>query len=359
MMKCTMYAYGTSPHLSQIYTGFSLLAANGEIRLIQKLHQYCQAGNKLMRSYGPLELGGVFVVLNDKKVLFYDLSDGSDLRSDVLETADFYFKRSYVGAVIPDRFKSIVHPQGLNYEVYTGKCIPHEVSRFLLRRTVFDKFPMELIKRVAELGSLSFLPTINNMYSPPKPHQEPRVLFMARAWDPESEPPGLSAEAKAERVEINEMRARCIELLRNQLGHYFCGGFAQTKYAFDNYKNLLLKNVWMSGKKNYLSVLQQYPICIATTGLHGSIGWKMGEYVAFSKAIVSERLNCEVPCGFKANKNYLEFDSPELCLQQAIKLLEDSQCRQELMENNWNYYKAYLKPDRLVLRTLNIASASS
>ena len=355
-MKCTMYAYGISPHLSQIYTGFSLLAAAGNIRLVQRLHQYNHAGSNLIRSTGPQDLGGVFVVLNDTKVLFYDLSDASSLRIDVLENVDYYFKRSYVSAAIPDRFKAIVYPLGLNYEVYTGRLISNEIARFLLRKTAFDNCPVGFIKRVAKLASISFLPTIANMCSPPVATQEPRVLFMARAWDPENEPPGLSAEVKAERKQINEMRACCIELLRKELGSYFCGGFVQTKYALDNYKRLILENAWISGKKNYLSVLRQFPICIATTGLHGSIGWKMAEYVAFSKAIVSEVLNCGVPCGFVKDKNYLEFDTPELCLQQAKKLLEDSERRQKMMVDNWEYHKAHLVPDKLVLRTLDIAS---
>ncbi len=127
---------------------------------------------------------------------------------------------------------------------------------------------------------------------------------MARAWDPEGESAALSAREKTERTVINTTRARCIQLLRKELGSRFYGGFAPTRYAVQTYKGLVLKNPISAGKKNYLSLLQDYPICISTTGLHGSIGWKMGEYVAFSKAIVSERLKRVVPCDFESNQNY-------------------------------------------------------
>ncbi|MDP9132708.1 MAG: hypothetical protein M3M98_06180, partial [Nitrospirota bacterium] len=201
-----MYAYSTSPHVSQAYTGFSLLAAKGKIRLTQKLGNYCHRGTKLMRDVGPQDLNGLFVILNDKKILFYDASDTPDLHRDALEISDAYFKRSYVSAAIPDCHKSRVYPLGLNYELYTGTFNRHEIARFVFRKNIFESFPMELMKRLAELVSLSFLPTIVNMCAPPVLNQAPRVLFMARAWDPCGESAGLSVREQAERMQINETR---------------------------------------------------------------------------------------------------------------------------------------------------------
>ena len=358
IMKCTMFAYSTSPHVSQIYTGFSILAANGKIGLTQKLANYSCRGIESMRNMRPQDLNGVFVILNDRKVLFYDTSDAPHLRTDALEVSDAYFKRSYVSASIPDRYKSRVYPFGLNYEVYTGKLNRFEVSRFILRKNIFERFPKEFLRRIAELASLSFLPTIENTCAPPAINQDPRVLFMARAWDPDGEAAEVSAEEKTERVQINETRARCIELLRKELGSMFYGGFAHTKYAVKNYSKLLLDSPLTSGKRNYLSLLRQYPICIATTGLHGSIGWKMAEYVAFSKSIVSEKLKCLVPGNFEANKHYIEFDTPESCVQQTMRLVGDLQLRQQMMKDNWNYYKTYMEADKLVGRTLQVALSS-
>jgi len=355
MMKCTMFAYSTSPHVSQLYTGFSLLAAKGKISLTQKLSNYSHRSIESMKNLRPQDLNGLFLILDEKKTLFYDTSDSPNLQNDALEISDAYFKRSFTHASIPDRHKSRVYPLGLNYELYTGTLNRHEIVRFIARRNVFKNFPWELMKRMAELLSLSFLPTIKNMCAPPVLHQEPCVLFMARAWDPSGEGAELSGEEKAQRGQINETRARCIELLRKELGPKFYGGFAQTKYAVNNYSKLLLESPLTSGKENYLSLLRQYPICIATTGLHDSIGWKMAEYVAFSKAIVLEKLKCLVPGNFQAKKNYLEFDTPEKCLQETMRLVEDRQSRQRMMEDNWAYYKDHIMPDKLVLRTLSIA----
>jgi hypothetical protein len=49
-------------------------------------------------------------------------------------------------------------------------------------------------------------------------------------------------------------------------------------------------------------------------GLYESNGWKLGEYVAGSKAIVSEHLHYDAPGNFSPEQNYLEFNSAdEMC----------------------------------------------
>lgn len=359
-LKCTVYAYSTSPHVSQIYTGLSLLRMNGEISLKQRLVNYCHNGRKMMKHLEPQALNGLFVTLDGGKVIFYDTSDGPSLSDDALEVADAYFKRSYLYEAIPLRNKSRVFPLGFNYEVYGGKFDHHEFSRMFFRKQLVSR-PVELIRCIAQVSSIRFLPTTLNMHALPKPDQEPRVLFMARAWDPNGEVPGLSLplEQKQQRASLNEMRARCIELLRKELGSYFYGGFDHSHYATQNFRSLLLDSSVLSSKKNYISLLHQHPICIATTGLHGSIGWKMGEYVAFSKCIVSEKLNFVVPGDFLKDRNFLEFDTPEICLQKVMELVENKSSRREMMEQNWLYYSMFLRPDKLVANTLLIASELS
>jgi len=328
---------------------------NGEINLEQKPNNYCHKGERMMKHLSPQAFNGLFVTINEEKVIFYDTADGPNLNEEALEVADLYFKRSYLCEDVPERYRLRVFPLGLNYEVYAGKVDYLEVARMLRRKSLTNGWPIELMRWIARFASVSFLPTVHNMCAQPKPDQEPRVLFMARAWDPNDVAPGLPAEIKEDHVQINKTRAHCIQLLRKELGKYFYGGFAHNSYAVANYKDLLLEDAGISRKKIYISILHQYPICIATTGLQGSIGWKMGEYVAFSKSIVSERLNFSVPGTFERNRNYLEFDTPELCLQQTVRLVEDKHIRRQMMENNWHYYQMNLKPDKLILGTLNIA----
>ncbi|MBV1906550.1 MAG: hypothetical protein KUG75_10760, partial [Pseudomonadales bacterium] len=95
-----------------------------------------------------------------------------------------------------------------------------------------------------------------------------------------------------------------------------------------------------------------YPICVATTGLHQSIGWKFAEYIAFSKAILSETLNFEVPGKLSEGMNFLEFTSAEACVENASILMSDHELRKKLMLNNAIYYHKNMRPDNLILRTI-------
>ena len=93
-------------------------------------------------------------------------------------------------------------------------------------------------------------------------------------------------------------------------------------------------------------------ICIASTGLHGSIGWKTAEYVAASKAIVSEPLNYKVTGNFIPGENYLEFSGIDECLSALDALSSSPEKLYEMKKKNHEYYKRYLAPVELVKRSL-------
>ncbi|MCF7908323.1 MAG: hypothetical protein K9L86_05590 [Candidatus Omnitrophica bacterium] len=350
-LNCKIFAYGSSPFLSQLYTGFSILAKNREINLVQKLNNYRYQNKKPISIVKPNKFKGLFVMINEEKLIFYDTKDDPRLDSQALNIVDAYFKRSYLASAIPENYKSKVFPLGLHYKLYTGKPDRYDLIRLLKQ----FKSVGYVARHFGRHCGLSYKPTPSKMSSAPNKNQEPRVIFSTHAWNPDKNPPGLSAKSKEERIQINETRAQVIRLLRKNLGKRFYGGFRPDRYAVSNFKDILLKNDHSWLQKNYIPLLRQYPICIATTGLSGSIGWKLGEYVALSKAIVSEKLNYLVPGGFSKNINYLEFDKPESCLQETIKLIENRDLRLKIMNNNWKYYKKYLAPDVLIMRTLRIA----
>jgi hypothetical protein len=175
---------------------------------------------------------------------------------------------------------------------------------------------------------------------------------MTQAWDHNK---ARSKAKSEERDFMNNTRAQCIRLLKKEFGVHFLGGFAHSVYSNDRFRDCLLPDNKLSQKKNYMELLREFPICIATTGLHGSIGWKLAEYVSYSKAIVTERLNYQVPGHFQKELNYLDFVSPEDCVESAVRLFHNYNLRCQFMINNYRYYYSYLRPDSLVLNTLAIA----
>jgi hypothetical protein len=140
-----------------------------------------------------------------------------------------------------------------------------------------------------------------------------------------------------------------------EFGSSFTGGFRHSDYALEHYRHVLVSDARMASKANYLKLLASHPTCIATTGLHGSIGRKFGEYVAFFKAIVSERLGYRVPGDLAEGRNYLGFVTPEEYVEQAVRLFRDSDLRRRMTEANHHYYQEYLGPEHQMIRTQEIA----
>ncbi len=91
---------------------------------------------------------------------------------------------------------------------------------------------------------------------------------------------------------------------------------------------------------------------MATTGLHNSIGWKFGEYVAASRAILSEPLIYGLPGNFEHGKNYLPFNNEDELLHKTYSLLKNKDELLDMMNSNFHYYNNFLRPDKLVLNTL-------
>lgn len=319
-------------------------------RILKKKIEY----HSKVRQLSDVKHAHLRVKLNQHINLHYDTHDSCEIDEEYLDESDYYFKRSYSPQYIQrmgEKGKKI-YPLGLNCPIY-----PTDLDWFGLQR---DVFLSKGIKKLDTLRSLSivnrliFTPNIHNMWSLPDYKRAPKILFMVRAWDP-NDNPGRPQERVDERMYINDMRAQCIKMLRNEFGENFYGGFAHTDFAVKNYKEFLMSNNNLSSKKNYISLLKSYPICVATTGLYGSIGFKFAEYIAFAKAILSEKLNYEAPGNLMKDKNYLEFSTPDDCVKFAQQLYSNKELRSFIMENNARYYHSYLRPDALILNTLLLA----
>jgi hypothetical protein len=299
------------------------------------------------------------VIVNNSLRLHYDTHDSWELDAEYLNETDYYFKRSYA----PQRLQQLgeqrhkILPLGLNYAVY-----PNSFDRFGVHRSLHvtsgEKTYTPLLRALNLFPDLVFTPRVQHMSALPQPSSQPKILFMVRAWEPDDNP-DLRTDWTDKISQLNESRAACISALKKEYGRRFYGGFMPTPFAIQHYKSLLMPDKNLGSKRHYLRVLQSYPIGVATTGLHDSIGWKFAEYVAFAKAIVSEPLNAELPGQLEQNRNYLTFRSPEELLEQAATLFSEHELRRTMMANNASYYQAYMRPDCLILNTLQSAVAEA
>ncbi|MBC6401626.1 MAG: hypothetical protein GDA37_11570 [Ekhidna sp.] len=185
--------------------------------------------------------------------------------------------------------------------------------------------------------------------SQPYLHKKSKILFLTRLHNPDD----VSLEhSKIERENINRNRIDCIKACKKEFPNNFIGGLESDNFSKRYQKDLVLPTS-LTKKEVFLNAVKESNICITTTGLYNSIGWKFGEYVAASRAIISESLKYELPGNFENYKNYLEFNGKDELIQNIRELLRNrDRLSERMMQENFHYYNNYLRPDVLVLNTL-------
>lgn len=352
-MECLLKLSEVPLHLYQIIAGFKLLQQDKQIELkMERLKP--NSPDRL--PYNMLE-----VFYNNKRVIF-DMNDGYDnllkpgedyleLYNGILERCDLLYKRSYNA--------------GLNNRLNHPEKIRKTAPNFLVTiKGSPAHWPVpcdprkEKVKKVIRL--LPFTQYYNgdcyenNFAAEPVIHRELKILFMARLWDPAGDYKGqLSEEKSEERRAINESRAKCIRRCRKEFGSRFLGGISYSEFAEREYSDLLLDNENISKKSVYLGMVKKSDIHIATAGLHKSTGWKFAEYIAASKAIVSEPLFYSSAGGLSDGVHYLSFRDEQECCER-IQDLFDEQRRFTMMRANKEYYEEHMRCVKIAGHALEI-----
>lgn len=335
-------------HLYPILAGFESLRRKGAIRLkIERL----RPGAPDLLPYNMLEVVG-----EDGKRLIFDMNDGyENLLKDRAEMIPFYnglldrcdllFKRSFDGV----RNAQLQAPEKMrrtppNFLV----TLPHNPAHIPVPCDPNREKIKKLIRMLP--GSQYYNGHIleKNIFDTPRLSEKPRILFLARLWDPAGEFPGqLTPAMQEERHAINESRAQCIRLLREAFGERFCGGVAPSAFSQKEYADVVLENAGLSRKNAYLAFMKQFDIHIATMGLHGSTGWKFAEYLAASKAVVCEPLCYESAGGLADGTHYLSFTDGDACVRQ-VQTLMDGDRRLAMMQANHTYAEQYMRCEAFV-----------
>ncbi|MCL2507599.1 MAG: hypothetical protein FWF05_00340 [Oscillospiraceae bacterium] len=358
MTECKIRLSEVPLHLYQILAGFKLLEQSGRLRLMVET---LRPDDRDHLPYNMLE------VIADGRRLIYDMNDGYDnlpgcengyaaLYNGLLARCDFLFKRSFsqeLNAVLdhPEKIKRTAP----NYLVTVRGNPAH--------RPVPCDPKAEKLKKYARMVPCTEYYNghvlCEKLEAEPSPNREPRVLFMARLWDPAGDFSGqLNAEKSEERFKINETRAACIRACRREFGERFFGGVKAADFALREYPDIVIGDRDTVKKNQYLKYVKTFDINIATAGLHRSTGWKFAEYIAASRAIVSEPLYYESAGGLADGQHYLSFRDENECLTKISELF-DFDARYAMMRKNRDYYQKFLRCDVLVENTLRTCLASS
>lgn len=95
-------------------------------------------------------------------------------------------------------------------------------------------------------------------------------------------------------------------------------------------------------KKDWLKKTKQSAIVFNTPAFWGCHGWKLGEYLALGKCIISTKLQNDLPHPLEHGKNIHFVENSEDAMVEAIEyILAHPEYRQQLEQGALNYWKKY------------------
>lgn len=277
---------------------------------------------------------GCLVLEVNGKRAFLDYKDSYELEPMGLQM-DMYGKRS----LTHDDAAKGIFPLGFHFNYSFG------LHRLLWKKGFLHKQNKIEIIRSVDLFRLTnmshFDMQVPHLFARPTDNGG-RVIFYTRLWDPARNP---DPKVKELRCRLNEVRIKAVRTLRkmdNTSSGIFPDAYAQ-RICPD-----LLVPVRETTKRKYMANLHSADIGI--DGLIGSPGWKIGEYVACSKGVISNAIESVIP-GFTADINYLLFDDPATIPDLVMQLRRKKNYRY-MQEANWCYCLEYLHPDVYFQRIL-------
>jgi hypothetical protein len=277
------------------------------------------------------------------RLLAIDLLDRSDsFEIGPLKKCDVYLKRNYYQPhllELPSEWRAKVIPFGLNYPCRSLASIQ------MIATTLVPKFVSnlthppwpglkELRERTNNLWQFLSSPDPRAFERSPEEIAEPTILFQTRVWSP--------AEISENAHEINGERVALVRALRKAFGSRFQGGLVPTSYASEHYPDEISRH--SSKSSQYAKWGRKTLIGVNTEGLHHSLAFKLSEYLAGSKCVVSCPLRNELPAPLIEDQHYLVFRTPEQCVDRCARLLDDRKLAASLREEAWNYYRREVEP---------------
>lgn len=149
----------------------------------------------------------------------------------------------------------------------------------------------------------------------------------------------------------NPYRATFIRTCQSLPGIQFEGGLVST------HGNIPAEYVDVTTDKRY--TLDEYfnktmhsMFVFNTPAVHQCHGWKLGEYFAMGKAIVSTPISNRLPFPFEDGKHLLVVHSEEELVDAVNRLSEDKELRYKLEASSRNIYEQYSSPAAVMRRVV-------
>lgn len=324
MPKVTVHFNSTLHHFSQLFAGLEFLAAKKFINLSYHLDP------------GKYPVNIFRLEVNDKTV-FFDFGDYNGINLPLYNECDFYVKRMLLKIDYEQMPKLI--PYGLYYPVYLSNP---NLQFLFLKDLSYWKYSLKYWPGLSHILRLKDSIGTNHLRRmSAKPADDKKVIFRSRLWDTGEHHPAWKRDI---RRRLNDDRIKLNRLLDQKLGSDFSGGIRRDSFSKEICPDLLLKEKEFH-RKNYLEELRKTSIGIISPGLEESVGAKFGEYMAFGLAVVTNPVSQYRFLGpLKEGKHYVQYESPEECVEKTLTLHCDDNFRRNMQQENLSYYNEWLHP---------------
>lgn len=129
----------------------------------------------------------------------------------------------------------------------------------------------------------------------------------------------------------------------------FIGGFSKRRFGYHKgLKELSTDRIY--NHTNYLKALKKAGFVINTPAVHDCLGWKLGEYLALGKTIISLPLGRAMPGDFIVGKHYHEIKEIGELENAVNEIVINESYRSNLAKNAKMYYDSYLGPENSIRR---------
>lgn len=169
---------------------------------------------------------------------------------------------------------------------------------------------------------------------------EDYVFFMSTLWDHQ------------ECIDFtNPLRYRYMKAAKRNIKK-FEGGFVATDSNKEYYKYSDMITSTFLNPAAYLEKVKKSIFVFNTPAVHNCHGWKLGEFLAMGKAIISTPLSNMLPSPLVSGKNIVIVRSEDE-VDITIKMLKDVEFREKLKRNSKKYYNTYASPQVVVQMIIN------
>lgn len=290
------------------------------------------------------------VIIHDglKRKVIIDFGDDYPIRVNAYQWCDIYAKINYDQPRTEPRFKEKIHsiPPSFGIKIWNS-----------VEALSFSFFNLIKLKFRSQLPFLSYLRsylsqykqltleefTVKNFADHP---DDNNVFFVSSLWPHANCLTGT-----------NVYRKLFIEsCLKNQVS--FEGGFWVTDVnhpQFQEFKELIFTKRYPLPE--YVQKTQKSALVFNTPAVHNCHGWKLGQFLAMNKAIISTPFQNNLPVELTHGEN-IHFVNNEKDLDDAVnKILQDKDYRKKLEEGAQEYFLKYATPKaviRSIIQQLNI-----